>query len=142
MRNAQRIAAGATAIAAGMALWVMTPTILEEERATGIRDVAVVDNTEASANDAKAMLLHPPPLSFHLQAMNAICVHLPVPAPRIRSLSRFAKPYRNGTRTCQRVKHIPWRPTIDQLRCSVADESESQASAVEVERSDCRESQP
>ena len=35
MRNAQRIAIGATAIAAGMALWVITPTILEEENATG-----------------------------------------------------------------------------------------------------------
>ena len=52
MRNAQRIAVGATAIAAGMALWVIAPTILEEERATGS---GLATTTEASANDAKAV---------------------------------------------------------------------------------------
>jgi PKD repeat protein len=50
MRNAQRIAVGATAIAAGMALWVITPTILEEENATGS---GVATSTEVSANEAK-----------------------------------------------------------------------------------------
>ena len=52
MRNAQRIAVGATAIAAGMALWVIAPTILEEERAT---EAGLVTTTEAYANDAKAV---------------------------------------------------------------------------------------
>ena len=51
MRNAQRIAIGATAIAAGMALWVITPTILEEENATGS---GLATTTEESANDANA----------------------------------------------------------------------------------------
>ena len=76
MRNAQRIAAGATAIAAGMALWVMTPTLLEEEQAGESDDVAVVDGHggEASSNEAS-----------HLQEMKAICVHLPVPERPIRS---------------------------------------------------------
>ena len=50
MRNAQRIAVGATAIAAGMALWVIAPTILEEENATGS---GVATTTEVSANEAK-----------------------------------------------------------------------------------------
>lgn len=51
MRNAQRIAIGATAIAAGMALWVITPTILEDEGATGS---GLATTTEESANDANA----------------------------------------------------------------------------------------
>jgi PKD repeat protein len=51
MRNAQRIAIGATAIAAGMALWVITPTILEEENATGL---GLATTTEASTKDANA----------------------------------------------------------------------------------------
>lgn len=51
MRNAQRIAVGATAIAAGMALWVITPTILEEESATGS---GLATTTQASANDGNA----------------------------------------------------------------------------------------
>ena len=51
MRNAQRIAVGATAIAAGMALWVITPTILEEERATGS---GMAITTQASVNEANA----------------------------------------------------------------------------------------
>ena len=51
MRNAQRIAVGATAIAAGMALWVITPTILEEERATGS---GIAITTQASVNEANA----------------------------------------------------------------------------------------
>lgn len=51
MRNAQRIAIGATAIAAGMALWVITPTILEEENATGS---GVATTTETSAIEANA----------------------------------------------------------------------------------------
>lgn len=51
MRNAQRIAIGATAIAAGMALWVITPTILEENSATG-SDIATT--TEESANETNA----------------------------------------------------------------------------------------
>lgn len=54
MRSAQRFAAGATAIAAGMALWVMTPALLEEEQVGGSGDFAVVDGYggEASSNDA------------------------------------------------------------------------------------------
>ena len=51
MRNAQRIAVGATAIAAGMALWVITPTILEEELATGS---GLATTKEVSANEANA----------------------------------------------------------------------------------------
>jgi len=51
MRNAQRIAIGATAIAAGMALWVITPTILEEENA---KRLGLATTTEESANDANA----------------------------------------------------------------------------------------
>ena len=51
MRNAQRIAVGATAIAAGMALWVIAPTILEEEHARGS---GLATNQEVIANEANA----------------------------------------------------------------------------------------
>lgn len=36
MQKAQRIAAGATAIAAGMVLWVLLPTLIEENSTTGV----------------------------------------------------------------------------------------------------------
>ena len=54
MRNAQRIAVGATAIAAGMALWVIAPTILEEEhaRGSGLATTQEVIANEANASDA------------------------------------------------------------------------------------------
>ena len=54
MRNAQRIAVGATAIAAGMALWVIAPTILEEEhaRGSGLATTQEVIANETNASDA------------------------------------------------------------------------------------------
>ncbi|MAI23953.1 MAG: hypothetical protein CL828_07840 [Crocinitomicaceae bacterium] len=54
MRNAQRIAAGATAIAAGMALWVVVPTLIEEDSTTGVvvSNGLVNGNTDRSADNA------------------------------------------------------------------------------------------
>jgi len=46
MRNAQRIAAGATAIAAGMAFWVMSPALIEEEGAEGVGVATVAADHE------------------------------------------------------------------------------------------------
>ena len=52
MRNAQRIAVGATAIAAGMAIWVLTPTIIEEDntRGSGMAIASEANNTEATTS--------------------------------------------------------------------------------------------
>ena len=77
MRNAQRIAAGATAIAAGMALWVMTPTLLEEDRQED--PVMLRWWMDTGWRQLRTMFPVPPPRSSHLQEMKAICVHLPVP---------------------------------------------------------------
>lgn len=53
MRNAQRIAVGASAIAAGMALWVLSPTIMEEDNGTwlGFATSKEASNIEATALD-------------------------------------------------------------------------------------------
>ena len=68
MRNAQRIAAGATAIAAGMALWVLTPTIIEEDIDTGS---GVVTTTEASNHEATAFEADVPAQSLFSPAGDA-----------------------------------------------------------------------
>ena len=128
MRNAQRIAAGATAIAAGMALWMMTPTLLEEGHSGGSGDIAVMDGhgVEAFSNDASgtASSLFSPAgdegdflASAGARTSNTFIVDLPsltVKAPTSASSE-------------EHVVEANERPAAD----SKVDKSESQASAME-----------
>ena len=128
IRNAQRIATGATAIAAGMALWMMTPTLLEEGYSGGSGDIAVMDGhgVEAFSNDASgtaSSLLSPAGdegdflASAGARTSNTFIVDLPsltVKAPTPASSE-------------EHVVEANERPAAD----SKVDKSESQASAVE-----------
>lgn len=68
MRNAQRIAAGATAIAAGMALWLLTPTNMDEDKETGS---GLATTTEASNHEATALEVDVPAQSLFSPAGDA-----------------------------------------------------------------------